>query len=115
MKVLKIPAEMPLEDYKPEVLEITGDLDSMKDIVGGWIEIVHPAGEFHPHQRMDGVVMVVNDEGLLHNLPINRHASVIYGVLDHGHWIHGDVFLCGMEMGPEGADLASYPHEGTER
>lgn len=40
--------------------------------VGGLIEIVYPAG-------LDPYRMLVNEEGLLEGLPVNRRASKLYG------------------------------------
>lgn len=58
------------------------DRKQMQAWVGGWIEPVH--------SRFEGkaAVMVVNEEGLLHNLPVNREASKIAGTE-----VVGDAFI----------------------
>jgi len=67
--------------------EITIDkqnsLEQMQKIVGGYIEVVPVAG---------GKTLVVNEEGLLQQLPINHKASALYN-----DTIVGDVILCTLE------------------
>ena len=55
-------------------------LEELQSIVGGYIEIVYLS---------DGSLMVVNEEGLLKELPYNLVASGIAGF-----YIVGDVLLC---------------------
>lgn len=75
MKVFKIST-----DGSTEVVEIDGNLKSMQEEVGGYIECVR-IGDNH-------LVMVVNEEGLLEGLPRNPLASKLYpGV------IVGDAFI----------------------
>lgn len=60
---------------------------SIGDAVGGWIEIVHP-------MRLDQTYcMIVNEEGMLRNLPINKFGSFLYGVDRHCIPIFGDIVL----------------------
>ena len=54
-------------------------------VVGGYIEIVHPVNLNDPY------VMIVNEEGLLHQLPMNVYGSFLYGLLSHGQPIVGTV------------------------
>ena len=49
-------------------------LHDLQDAVDGFIEIVRPFGRSGGH-----LVMVVNDEGLLRDLPVNPVGSLIYG------------------------------------
>jgi len=67
--------------------EITIDkqnsLEQMQKIVGGYIEVVPVAG---------GKTLVVNEEGLLQQLPINYKASALYNCT-----IVGNVILCTLE------------------
>jgi hypothetical protein len=61
------------------------DISSLKKLqkfVEGYIEIIY---------LKDSKCMVVNEEGLLHNLPINHKASKIYG-----HILLGNVVECGL-------------------
>lgn len=55
--------------------------------VGGWIEVVHPKG------LPDPFCMVVNEEGLLQNLPWNLFGSFLCGTIYHGNPIVGDIVL----------------------
>lgn len=54
---------------------------------GGWMEIVHPKRLKRPY------CMIVNDEGLLRNLPLNVFGSLLYGTDYHGNPIVGDIVL----------------------
>ena len=64
--------------------------------VGGWDEHVHPVGLERPY------CMMVNEEGLLLNLPINLLGSVLYGTFQHGQPIVGNVIF--LKEGYHGGD-----------
>lgn len=53
------------------------------DVVGGYIEIVHPKYLERPY------CMIVNEEGLLMDLPTNPVGCFLYGTLEHGYPIVG--------------------------
>ena len=53
--------------------------------VGGWIEVVHPKG------LPDPFCMVVNEEGLLHGLPLNLFGCILYDTVRHGNPIVGNI------------------------
>lgn len=82
---------------KPEVREISGTLESMQEVVGGLIQVLHPFDE--------PVALVCNDEGKLLGLPLNRglrdERGKLYDILS------GTFFLCGIS----GEDLASLAEE----
>ncbi len=59
--------------------------DVIQKAVGGWYEHVHPMGLDRPYS------MMVNEEGLLLGLPMNRLGSELYGTPTHGQPIVGDV------------------------
>ena len=59
--------------------------DVIKEAVGGWYEHVHPMGLDRPYS------MMVNEEGLLLGLPMNRLGSELYGTPQHGPPIVGDI------------------------
>ena len=59
--------------------------DVIKEAVGGWYEHVHPMGLDRPYS------MMVNEEGLLLGLPMNRLGSELYGTPRHGQPIVGDI------------------------
>lgn len=60
---------------------------SIGDAVGGWIEIVCPVRLKRPY------CMIVNEEGVLLNLPINSFGSFLYGTDYHGDPMLGDIVL----------------------
>ena len=84
-----------------ELLEINDTLEVYQNLVGGWIEVVHAAGLQHYHS-----VMVVNEEGMLFDLPVNPLASVLYG-----DYIAGDAVVVGT-IGPDFTDI---PDELAEK
>jgi len=65
----------------PREAEIGGDLKSMQEIVGGYIEAVYPYD--------DPIAIVCNDEGKLNGLPLNRK-------LEDYDIIAGTFFICGL-------------------
>ena len=60
---------------------------SLGDAVGGWFEVVHPKGLPEPY------VMIVNEEGLLQQLPVNLTGSTLYGTAEHGNPIVGRIVI----------------------
>lgn len=62
---------------------------SIGEAVGGWIEVVRPACVFFKSPYC----MIVNDEGVLLNLPMNSFGSFLYGTDYHGNPILGDIVL----------------------
>lgn len=79
MKVLVLE---PMRE--PYAKEIDGSLESMNEIVGGWIETVYPT---HP----DEAVIVCNEEGKLMGLPWNRELKINGRTFDI---IAGTCFIC---------------------
>lgn len=75
------------------------------EAVGGYIEIVHPMGLVEP------LVMIVNDEGLLHGLPMNTVGSLIYGTPNHGHPIVGNIVIMKTGWTCEGPDIVGLTDE----
>nr|DAE19444.1 MAG TPA: protein of unknown function (DUF3846) [Podoviridae sp. ctyDR6]DAH35311.1 MAG TPA: protein of unknown function DUF3846 [Caudoviricetes sp.] len=60
---------------------------SIGEVVEGWIEVVRPARLKRPY------CMVVNEEGVFRNLPMNIFGSFLYGTDNHGAPILGDIVL----------------------
>jgi hypothetical protein len=60
---------------------------SCESILGGWIETVRPRGLDRPY------MMLVNEEGLLHDLPFNVVGSFLYQTHIHGSPIAGNIIL----------------------
>lgn len=86
---------IPADDSIPMELKCIGtSLDDLRKLVGGgWIEIVRT----EPMPRLSGqdrVSMVVDEEGLIKNLPVNRRATKHYYPYPPNQ-IHGDAFLIG--------------------
>lgn len=61
--------------------------DVITKAVGGYYEHVHPKGLKPPY------CMMVNESGLLHNLPVNILGSVLYETHIHGNPIVGDIMF----------------------
>ena len=74
MYVLDIPESEPL--YR-----------STRPVLDGPMEIVHPRGLPRPY------CMIVNEEGLMHDLPLNEVGSVWYGTHIHGQPIVGNIII----------------------
>lgn len=68
------PGKEPYEQF------LRGDLESMQEVVGGYIETTRD-------KSLPGMVLVVNEEGKIKDLPINRgtHCDIICGTF----------FVCG--------------------
>lgn len=83
MYILKITTEneMSLVEYDPPHYKI------LNDAVGGWYENVHPMRLEKPY------FMMVNEEGYLHDLPLNLLGSILYGSDEHGYPILGDIVI----------------------
>lgn len=69
----------------PKVVEIDGSLESMQKIVKGHIEIL-------PLDR--DIVIVLNEEGKLKNLPVNFMVHMVQCSPLYIETIVGDVFIC---------------------
>ena len=61
-------------------------LEEMQKFVGGYIEIVES------QIKGDKRLIVLNEEGKLHGLPVNPKATAIFGY--PGDFIVGDVLVC---------------------
>lgn len=57
------------------------------ETVGGYIQIVHPKGLSSPY------CMIVNEEGLIKELPVNLVGSILYGSHIHGSPIVGNIVI----------------------
>lgn len=85
--------EMFIQDFEPPLHESIGA------VVDGWIEIVHPRRLALPY------CMVVNEEGLLRNLDVNRFGSYLYETDKHGSPIVGNIVILKEHDTFEGRDL----------
>ena len=91
------------------VQEFTAPLHkSLGAVVGGYIELVHPQGLNRPY------CMVVNEEGLIHKLPLNRAGSLLYGTQFHGSPIVGDIVIMAEGETEEGFDFVGIPDDRIE-
>lgn len=82
---------------------------SIGQVVGGTIEIVHARGLQHPY------CMVVNDEGLLRELPLNSAGSIFYGTSQHGSPIVGDIVLMKEGWTNDGLDFVEFKDGEAEK
>jgi hypothetical protein len=83
-------------------VEISGNkpvYKSVKEHIGGWMEIVHPKRLPAPY------VMLIDDEGLLKERPINQAGSFLYETDKHGSPIVGDIIICREGWTNDGMDL----------
>lgn len=64
-------------------------LKELQDIVHGYVEIINLS---HP------LIMVVNEEGIIEELPMNVKASQIAASYNRGSFIVGDVLVCKASM-----------------
>ena len=78
-----------------QLIEIDDELEVYQKLVHGYIEIVH-AVSLRPYSA----AMVVNEEGVLLDLPCNPLATVLYG-----DYIAGDAVLVGTS-GPDFTDVS---------
>jgi hypothetical protein len=72
------------EGYPETIDDRELTLEEMQEAVGGYIEMVPLstkliAGGDHPSKDDGQVYMIVNEEGLIMNLPYNKYASQIAG------------------------------------
>lgn len=58
--------------------------------------------------------LVVDDEGLLCGKPINYPASILYGTLEHGQPLVGDVLVCKDVETPEGINTEGFSAKEIE-
>lgn len=79
LKVLMVPAA-----GTPTLKDIDGSLESMQKLVGGYIET---------DAICPGILAVVNEEGIVSDLPVNLGIA--------GRLYFGDVFLVGHDPGDE--------------
>ncbi len=75
------------------------------EAVGGCIEIIHPMGLAKP------LVMIINDEGLLRELPMNMVGSLLYGTHTHGHPIAGNIVIMKTGCTCDGPDIVGLTDE----
>lgn len=78
---------------------------SVGAVVGGDIELVHPRGLKSP------LNMIVNEEGLLLNLPYNDAGSLFYGTPIHGNPILGDIVIMQDVLTSSGPDMGGLDDE----
>lgn len=83
MKVLYIQPKT-----KPQVIDITGSLESLQGLVGGHIEAIYPWS--------DKVALVCNEDGKFDSSCIPNRALIVDGQI----WdlIFGSFFICGVGL-----------------
>lgn len=68
------------------VEEVDVKEDDISKKINGDLEIVRPRG-------LPNLCLLVDEEGLLKQKPINKVGSLWYGYLNHGHPIVGDILV----------------------
>lgn len=94
-------------DGSAEIRDIDPTLDTLKELVGGWLEAIHPGDVSHGlwHAYID-------EEGKLKQLPVNEAGTAFAHSIG---WPHGDVLVgpvvflgsggTGEDRGAEEADV----------
>lgn len=91
-----------VKDFEPPLYKSVGES------VGGYIEIVRPTGLERP------LVMIVNEEGLIKELPFNILGSMLYGTQYHGSPILGDIVIMQEVFTSGGPDITGIPEEAID-
>lgn len=104
MRTIKVPAD---NNEELSIVEVDTVYPGLKELLNGWVERVGT----QIREGNDRLCFVVNEEGILKNLPYNYRASQLYP----GR-IHGDAYfmLEGMVMQAEGyeePDFKSLPDD----
>lgn len=86
MKTLKITT-----DSKISIIDLNFDHESLREEVGGYVELVRTQKLLDYFKTK--VVMIVDEEGLVKNLPVNPMGCYFYDTNKHGNPIVGDVIL----------------------
>ena len=96
MKIIEIDT-----DCKPEIIEAQGDIgEFIRGRLDGWMEVVHPKGLKPP------CVMVVDEEGLIKNLPLNPVGCAFYETHKHSQPIVGKIYIAKQTGNPyDGYDI----------
>lgn len=89
-------------DGQYEKRELSGTIEEVQDIVGGWVEAVR--SPFRP-----GVIALVNEDGRMKHLPRNSVASTVLMV-----GMVGPVVLVGDVGGPDFGDVPQHIVTWTE-
>ena len=97
--VISTENQLTVRDFGAPLYKTIGEA------VDGWIEIVRPGGLKSPY------VMVVNEEGLIKELPINIAGSILYGTPAHGSPIVGNIVIMKEGWTAEGKDLLGLSDE----
>ncbi len=97
--VISTENQLTVRDFSAPLYKTIGEA------VDGWIEIVRPGGLKSPY------VMVVNEEGLIKELPINIAGSILYGTPAHGSPIVGNIVIMKEGWTDEGKDLLGLSDE----
>lgn len=86
MKTLKITT-----DNKISIIDLDFDHESLREEVGGYVELVRTQ-KLRDYFKTK-VVMIVDEEGLVKNLPMNSMGCYFYDTDKHGNPIVGDAIL----------------------
>ena len=86
----------------PESRDISGSLEEMQAIVGGYIQAIYP---------LPGIALICNEEGWVRGLPGNRCLRDNNGEIHNIIW--GPFFLCGISE--DGEDFVGLTPEQAEQ
>jgi len=94
MKALRVPV-----DGDVEIVDVDDTLTDLQQLVGGDIEVVRVPMLEASH------VLVVNEEGLLHDPMLNPLGSLFYRTADHGHPIVGTIVILREKLDDDGEGM----------
>lgn len=102
-RVIKIDTDGEIKEIRVSSLEypaLNHILFPASNNVTNMVEFVQPAGLafWNDKQAEPNIQMVVDEEGLLKGLPLNKLASFLYGTHKHGRPIVGNAYLVGMKF-----------------
>jgi len=104
MKALKIDTE-----NKFSVVDVEEPLyRDLKTAIGRRVEVVHPRGLARPF------IMIVDEEGIIKQRPVNTIGSFLYGAHIQGNVIAGDIVIIREADGEDGPDFVGLLDQDIE-
>lgn len=108
VSVMDYPIEKP-GDWKEEMRGF------YKAISCDCVECVHPRYLYDMIKNSEGLIMLVDEEGLINAKQLNPIASIFYGTPVHGQPIVGDVLIVAEEETLDGCIFVGLEEERAEQ
>lgn len=93
------------------------DIDPYDDLFGkgALIErVVIGDVKAEPPLRFENAVLIVDEDGIAKDLPLNPYASILYGADLHKSFIYGTAYVVGEAMTDDGVDFTDVPEEWND-